>query len=187
MRRLPVVHLIAKSNTVANATWFSRYGGDLYHWAGTLVYDGKVYDHIHYRARGGVWRYAMVKNMWKFDFNRGHDFQMRDDYGRKLDTKWTQAQSRRLHPAGRLLASRRAGHVRIRRHRLCSTSRAWKPSRLRSCTSASLTTPPKPARTSTRVISGDFTSASNRRTDGSSTNTVCPTATSTRWKAARAN
>ena len=45
-------HLIAKSNVVAEATWFSRYGGDAYPWAGTLVYDGKVYDHIHYRARG---------------------------------------------------------------------------------------------------------------------------------------
>ncbi len=89
MGRLPAVHLIAKSNTVADATWFSRYGGDAYQWAGTLVYDGKVYDHVHYRARGGVWRYAMVKNMWKFDFNRGHDLQMRDDYGRKFRTKWT--------------------------------------------------------------------------------------------------
>ena len=89
MGRLPVVHLIAKSNSVANATWFSRYAGDLYPWGGTLVYDGKVYDHIHYRARGGVWRYAMVKNMWKFDLNRGHDLQMRDDYGKKLDSKWT--------------------------------------------------------------------------------------------------
>lgn len=92
MRRLPSIHLIAKSNSVVDATWgllTGRYGGDLYKWGGTLVYDGKVYDHIHYRARGGVWRYAMVKNMWKFDFNRGHDFQMRDDYGRKLDTKWT--------------------------------------------------------------------------------------------------
>lgn len=88
MGRLPVVHLISKSNSVVNATWFSRYGGDAYPWSGTLVYDGKVYDHIRYRARGGVWRYAMVKNMWKFDLNRGHDLQMRDDYGKKFGTAW---------------------------------------------------------------------------------------------------
>jgi len=89
MRRLPVIHLISKKSAVENATWFSRYAGDLYLWTGTLVFDGKVYDHVHYRARGGVWRYAMVKNMWKFDLNRGHDFQMRDDYGRKYRTQWT--------------------------------------------------------------------------------------------------
>jgi len=88
MGRLPVVHLIARSNTVAQATWFSRYAGDAYPWLGTLVYDGKVYDHVHYRARGGVWRYAMVKNMWKFDLNRGHELAMRDDYGRHYKTRW---------------------------------------------------------------------------------------------------
>jgi len=88
MQRLPAVHLIGRSNTVATATWFSRYGGDEYPWAGTLVYDGKVYDHVHYRARGGVWRYAMVKNMWKFDLNRGHELEMRDDFGVKYNTKW---------------------------------------------------------------------------------------------------
>jgi hypothetical protein len=74
---------------VEQATWFSRYSGDAYLWTGTLVYDGKVYDHIHFRARGGVWRYAMVKNMWKFDLNRGHDFEGRDDYGHKFKTGWT--------------------------------------------------------------------------------------------------
>jgi len=89
MGRLPAFHLIAKSNTVATATWFSRYGGDLYQWGGTLVYDGKVYDHIRYRARGGVWRYSMVKNMWKFDLNRGHDIEIRDNWGRKFKTPWT--------------------------------------------------------------------------------------------------
>ena len=88
MARLPVLQLLAKSNSVATATWFSRYGGDLYPWAGTLVYDGKVYDHIHYRARGGVWRYSMVKNMWKFDLNRGHDFEARDPWGRKFSVPW---------------------------------------------------------------------------------------------------
>ncbi|MCP5525324.1 MAG: lamin tail domain-containing protein [Verrucomicrobiales bacterium] len=89
MNRLPVYHLLAKRSAVEDCTWFSRYGGDAYRWGGTLVYDGEVYDHIHYRARGGVWRYSMVKNMWKFDFNRGHDFQARDDWGRKLKARWT--------------------------------------------------------------------------------------------------
>ena len=89
MRRLPVVHLIARNSVVEQATWFSRYTGDLYRWSGTLVYDGRVYDHVHYRARGGVWRYSMVKNMWKFDLNRGHDLEMRDDYGRKHEVAWT--------------------------------------------------------------------------------------------------
>ena len=57
-----------------------------------MVYDGVVYDHINYRARGGVWRYAMGKNMWKFDFNRGHDFQARDDYGQPYEHQVEEAQ-----------------------------------------------------------------------------------------------
>lgn len=89
VRRLPVYHLISKRNAIEQATWLERYGGSLYKWSGTLVYDGDVYDHVHYRARGGVWRYSMVKNMWKFDFNRGHDFQARDDFGQPYKTAWT--------------------------------------------------------------------------------------------------
>ena len=64
------------------------YGGSDYLWNGALVYEGKVYDHIRYRARGGVWRYAMGKNMWKFDFNRGHRFAARDDQGKKYKAEW---------------------------------------------------------------------------------------------------
>ena len=30
----------------------------------------------------------MGKNMWKFDFNRGHDFEARDNYGKKYKTTW---------------------------------------------------------------------------------------------------
>ena len=89
MSRTAVYQLIAKKNSVERATWLDRYDGAEYKWSGTLVYDGKVYDHIHYRARGGVWRYAMVKNMWKFDFNSGHDFEPRDDFGRKYHATWT--------------------------------------------------------------------------------------------------
>jgi hypothetical protein len=93
MRSLPVYQLISKNQDVADAQHIPNattggYGGSDYLWKGALVYDGEVYDHIRYRARGGVWRYSMGKNMWKFDFNRGHYFQARDDYGRKYDTKW---------------------------------------------------------------------------------------------------
>jgi hypothetical protein len=88
LTRVPVYHLISKKPDVENSTWNEKYSGDNYKWNGTLVYDGEVYDHIRYRARGGVWRYAMGKNMWKFDFNRGHSFQARDHYGREYDTRW---------------------------------------------------------------------------------------------------
>ena len=88
LTRVPVYHLISKKTDVENSTWNEKYGGDNYKWKGTLVYDGEVYDHIRYRARGGVWRYAMGKNMWKFDFNRGHSFQARDQYDREYDTRW---------------------------------------------------------------------------------------------------
>ena len=88
LTKIPVYHLISKKDSVEHATWIDQYGGDLYRWNGTLVYDGEVYDHIRYRMRGGVWRYAMGKNMWKFDFNRGHYFQARDDYDKKYDTTW---------------------------------------------------------------------------------------------------
>ena len=89
MNRLPVYHLIARKTAVEDSTWFDRSHGDEYFWTGTLVYDGEVYDHIRFRPRGGVWRYAMGKNMWKFDFLRGHDFQARDPWGRRHPTAWT--------------------------------------------------------------------------------------------------
>jgi hypothetical protein len=88
MRSLPVYHFISKKSDVEACMWIERYGGDEYKWHGAMVYDGIVYDHIRYRTRGGVWRYAMGKNMWKFDFNRGHSFQARDDYGNKYKTTW---------------------------------------------------------------------------------------------------
>lgn len=88
MNRLPVLQLLARRQAVEDCTWRDRSHGDEYFWRGTLVYDGTVYDHIRMRPRGGVWRYAMGKNMWKFDFNRGHELQMRDNYGRRFPVPW---------------------------------------------------------------------------------------------------
>ncbi|MEX2139181.1 MAG: lamin tail domain-containing protein [Pirellulales bacterium] len=72
---------------IPNSTQAGYTGSD-YLWQGALVYNGEVYDHVRHRARGGVWRYAMGKNMWKFDFNRGHYFQAHDDYGQPYEEKW---------------------------------------------------------------------------------------------------
>jgi hypothetical protein len=88
-----VYHLITtreeheESQHIPNAS-NSSYRGSDYLWTGALVSDGKVYDHVRFRARGGVWRYAMGKNMWKFDFHRGHRFQGRDDYNKKYSRAW---------------------------------------------------------------------------------------------------
>jgi len=102
LETIPVYHLITQRQDHLNAMhvpyrWgqgdqmnptSGEYWGSDYLWWGTMVYEGKVYDHIRYRARGGVWRYSMGKNMWKFDFNRGHYFEARDDYGRRYKTSW---------------------------------------------------------------------------------------------------
>ncbi|MBN1854990.1 MAG: lamin tail domain-containing protein [Pirellulales bacterium] len=94
LESIPVYHLITTrtdhvdSQFLPDSASGSGYMGSDYLWNGTLVYDGHVYDHIRYRARGGTWRYAMGKNMWKFDFNRGHAFQARDNYGNEYQTKW---------------------------------------------------------------------------------------------------
>ncbi|MBI3417015.1 MAG: CotH kinase family protein [Verrucomicrobia bacterium] len=88
MRSVQTYQLIAKSAAVEKATWFEQARGKDYKYTGTLVFDSQVYDHVRFRARGGVWRYAMGKNMWKFDFNSGHYLQARDNYGQPYRTKW---------------------------------------------------------------------------------------------------
>ena len=65
--------------------------GRAYNWEGAFVYDGKVYDHISYRLRGGNGRYnngAAGKRSMKFRFNRGNYLQARDMYGDKFPSKW---------------------------------------------------------------------------------------------------
>lgn len=94
MRSLPVYHLIAKNEDVEDCQFNPipdarcNEKASWYQWSGTLVYDGVVYDHIWYRARGGWAAYEFGKNRWKFDFNRGHYFQARDDYGNEYGTTW---------------------------------------------------------------------------------------------------
>ncbi|MBN2183661.1 MAG: lamin tail domain-containing protein [Sedimentisphaerales bacterium] len=73
-----------------------QYAGRVYNWEGAFVYEGKVYDHIGYRLRGGNGRYNYAeqgfnnagKRSMKFRFNRGNYFQARDLFGDKFPSKW---------------------------------------------------------------------------------------------------
>jgi hypothetical protein len=88
MRSVQAYHLIAKSSEIQKATWLEQSRSSESKYTGTLVADGTVHDHVRFRARGGDWRYAMGKNMWKVDFNSWSPLQARDDYGRPYKTKW---------------------------------------------------------------------------------------------------
>ncbi len=88
MRSLPTYHLISRNTDVVNCQWNGGYDNNDYRFYGTLVYDGKVYDHIRYRIRGQASTFMVGKNKWKYNFNRGHYFAARDDYGKKRAQKW---------------------------------------------------------------------------------------------------
>ncbi|MEN6425583.1 MAG: lamin tail domain-containing protein [Phycisphaerales bacterium] len=88
MRSLPVYHLISRSTDVQNCLFNGSYDNTSYYFSGTLIYDGRVYDNIHYRIRGQASTFQTGKNKLKIDFNRGHYFQARDDYGREYQEKW---------------------------------------------------------------------------------------------------
>ena len=79
-------HLIANRTDVERCQYNSSFGETRFN--GTLVYDGRVYDHIEFKIRGQGSTYLSGKNKWKFFFNRGHDFEARDDYGKKYAEPW---------------------------------------------------------------------------------------------------
>lgn len=88
MRRVQVYQLLGKRRSIENATWREQSPGKEYKYSGTLVVDGEVFDHVGYRARGGVWRYAMGKNMWKFSIPGHHNLLAKDDFGRPYPVPW---------------------------------------------------------------------------------------------------
>ncbi|RYD17653.1 MAG: hypothetical protein EOP88_25445, partial [Verrucomicrobiaceae bacterium] len=58
-------------------------------WEAAMVFDGVVYDHIKFRLHGGNGRYYHKgKRGFRFFFNKGYDFQNRDNDGELSPTKW---------------------------------------------------------------------------------------------------
>lgn len=80
MNSLPVYQIIAQEEDVIASQYNS--GSDGVHMKGTLVYDGKVYDHIEFENRGEASTYQSGKNKWRIHFNRARRFQGRDNWGR---------------------------------------------------------------------------------------------------------
>jgi len=86
MRSLPAYHLIANATDVNNSQYNPGFDG--VSMLGTLVIDGKVYDHIEFHIRGGNSTYVSGKNKWRFRANPTHKFKLRDDYGRPYSRDW---------------------------------------------------------------------------------------------------
>ena len=84
---LPNYHLIANNTDVINSQYNG--GSDGVHQPGTLVYDGRVYDHIEFENRGEASTYVSGKNKWRFHFNRARRFRARDNWGNRYDSTWT--------------------------------------------------------------------------------------------------
>ncbi|NIP94601.1 MAG: hypothetical protein GWO24_14605, partial [Akkermansiaceae bacterium] len=86
---VPVYHLIALESDVMGCMYNDPVGtARTYRYHATVVYDGEVYDHIKFRIKGQASTRVTGKNKTKWNFNRGHRFQARDNYGRKYPEKW---------------------------------------------------------------------------------------------------
>ncbi|MGE3312829.1 MAG: CotH kinase family protein [Limisphaerales bacterium] len=88
LSRVQSYHLIAERRTIDKISGEERDHSREYRYTATLVVDGVAYDHIKLRARGGVWRFAVGKNMLKFNLLKGQRLKARDDYGRTYPVSW---------------------------------------------------------------------------------------------------
>ncbi|MEO7319314.1 MAG: lamin tail domain-containing protein, partial [Chthoniobacteraceae bacterium] len=79
-------HLLAESTDVNNSQYVNTSNNVRFY--GTLVYDGKVYDHIQYHNRGIGSTYVSGKNKWAFFFNRARDILVRDNWGKHYAESW---------------------------------------------------------------------------------------------------
>jgi hypothetical protein len=77
---LPVYHLVASEADVLACQYSS--GSRNTRFYGTMVYEGKVYDHVQFKVRGEASTYRSGKNKWRFYFNQGRGFEARDDNGK---------------------------------------------------------------------------------------------------------
>ncbi len=85
LSELQSIQLIATQNHVNEYIASTSYNANEYPGEGTLVYNGKVYDHIGFRARGKGSRHFRLKKNLKFDLNPEHTIKVEDDWGKAYD------------------------------------------------------------------------------------------------------
>ena len=86
LRTVPAYHLLARTEDVARSQWDG--GANRKRFLGTLIYEGRVYDHIQFHNRGTGSAYISGKNKWGFKFNHGHELIARDLHGRAYESTW---------------------------------------------------------------------------------------------------
>src|ERR1043166_4127252 len=85
MNTLPTYHLIARREDVERSQWDG--GANKQRFFGTLVFDGRVYDHMQFHNRGKASTYVSGKNKWGFKFTDTQPFHDRDLWGRESEWK----------------------------------------------------------------------------------------------------
>lgn len=86
---LPAYHLIAHERDVRRSQW--DHNSNRQPFFGTLVYNGRVYDHIQFHNRGQASTYVSGKNKWGIKFNPGQSFNpgVLNSQGRPYAYKWS--------------------------------------------------------------------------------------------------
>lgn len=86
LRTMPAYHLLARAEDTERSQWDGS--ANRRPFLGTLIYDGRVYDHIQFHHRGQGSSYISGKNKWGLKFNRAHEFAARDIHGRRYTHAW---------------------------------------------------------------------------------------------------
>ncbi|MFM1768321.1 MAG: hypothetical protein RJA22_850 [Verrucomicrobiota bacterium] len=107
LQTLPVFTLITRDADINQCgAWFNtgdqlpqgvasgrNLGRLFFNWEGAMVYDGEVYDHIHYRLRGANGRYHPGKRSLRYRFNPGRYLDAKDQFGQRFPTPWRELTS----------------------------------------------------------------------------------------------
>jgi hypothetical protein len=101
MQSLPVYFLLTRKTDFDTCNAYN--GGDqlpqftgsvanegrfVFNWSGAFVYDGEVYDHVHYRTQGANGRYQPARRSYRIEFNDGRMIEAKDNAGQPYPTKW---------------------------------------------------------------------------------------------------